>query len=279
VPLQKLKPAQLTDWHATLLKAGGQDGRPLATRTVAAAHRVLRLLLARAVTNELLPRNVAAVVKPPKVEDREIAILQADQIAAVLAPLAGHTLEPIAILALGSGARRGEILALRWQDLDLDVATIRIERSLEQTRAGLRFKAPKTKHGRRTVALPAFAIEAMRSHRRRVLELRIALGLGKPDTEALVFCRLDGNPMPPNDLSRDWRRFVKARKLPLVAFHALRHTHVSALISCGVDLLTISRRIGHASPVITLRVYAHMFQNNDAAAAGAIENALRTGKG
>jgi integrase len=275
VLLQKLKPAHLTDWHATLLKAGGQDGQPLAARTVGAAHRVLRLLLARAATNEIVSRNVALAVKPPKVEDREVEILQADQIAAVLAALAGHALEPIAVLALGSGARRGEILALRWKDLDLDGATMRIDRSLEQTKQGLRFKAPKTKHGRRTVTLPAFAVEALRSHRKRVLELRIALGIGKLDGEALVFCRPDGGPLPPNDLSRDWRRFVKARRLPLVAFHSLRHSHVSALISSNVDLLTISRRIGHASPVITLRVYAHLFKNNDAAAADAIEAALK----
>jgi integrase len=128
------------------------------------------------------------------------------------------------------------------------------------------------------VTLPAFAVEALRAHRKRTLELRIALGQGKLDGEALVLCRLDGSPIPPNDLSRDWRRFVKARKLSLVAFHALRHTHVSALISSNVDLLTISRRIGHASPVITLRVYAHLFKNNDAVAADAIDAALNPNK-
>jgi integrase len=278
VPLQKLKPAHVADWHGKLLKAGGVTGRALAARTVGHAHRVLRLLLARAVTNEIIPRNVAGVVKPPKVEETEVGILQADQIAVVLSALAGHALEPIVVLALGSGARRGEILALRWQDLDLDGATVRIERSLEQTRAGLRPKAPKTKHGRRLVTLPAFAVEALRAHRRRTLELRIALGRGKLADDALVFSRLDGSPLPPNDLSRDWRRFVKARGLPAVAFHALRHTHVSALINSKIDLLTISRRIGHSSPVVTLRVYAHMFQNTDAVAATAIENALRTSK-
>jgi integrase len=196
----------------------------------------------------------------------------------VLAALAGHVLEPIAVLALSTGARRGEILGVRWSDLNFDGATMRIERSLEQTKAGLRFKPPKTKHGRRVVALPAIATDALRAHRRRILELRMALGQGKLDTGALVFSTIDGSPLPPNNLSRDWWRFVQSRKLPAVAFHALRHTHVSALIAGGVDPLAISRRIGHASPVVTLRVYAHMFQNNDAAAAKAIENALRTGK-
>jgi len=85
---------------------------------------------------------------------------------------------------------------------------------------------------------------------------------------------VDGTPLPPNNLSRDWVRFVKARELPAVSFHGLRHTPVSAPISRGADALTISRRIGHATPVVTLRVYAHMFQQTDTVAASAIEAAL-----
>ena len=104
------------------------------------------------------------------------------------------------------------------------------------------------------------------------------MGQGKPGS-ALVFSNIDGSPVPPNNLSRDWRRFVKARKLPNVSFHGLRHSHVSALIASGVDVLTISRRIGHASPVVTLRTYAHMFQQTDTVAADAIETALRGAAG
>lgn len=180
LPLQKLRPAHVADWHAKLLLAGGKDGRPLGARTVTAAHRVLHRLLARAVAVELLTRNVASAVKPPKVGEAEIESLTADQISVVLKALEGHyPLQPIAVLALSSGARRGEILALRWGDVDLVASTVRIERSLEQTRAGLRFKLPKTKHGRRVVALPPIILEALRAHRRRQLELRLALGLGQ----------------------------------------------------------------------------------------------------
>ncbi len=104
------------------------------------------------------------------------------------------------------------------------------------------------------------------------------MGLGKAEPDALVFSLYDGSPIPPNNLSRDWRRFVLARNLPAVSFHALRHSHASALIASGIDALTVSRRIGHASPVVTLSVYAHLFNNTDAAAADAIEAALRTSK-
>jgi integrase len=276
--LQKLRPATIADWHATLLKSGGKGGVALSARTVGHAHRVLHRALARAVESELLARNVASIIKPPKVEEAEIDSLKADQIATVLKALDGHPLQPIAVLALSTGARRGELCGLAWGHVDLDKATLKIERSLEQTKAELKFKSPKTKTSRRAISLPPTAIDALRAHRRQQLETRVALGQGRPDADTLVFSRVDGSPIPPNDLSRDWARFVKARKLPRVSFHGLRHSHVSALIASGVDPLTISRRIGHASPVVTLRTYAHLFTQTDAGAAKAIEAALRKGK-
>jgi integrase len=278
IVLQKLKPAHIADWHDKLVRGGGKDGRPLSARTVGHAHRVLHRALARAAAIELVSRNVASVVKLPQVDETEIESLRADEIDVVLTALKDHWLEPIVILALSSGARRGEMLALNWENVDLVAGTIKIERSLEQTKAGLRFKAPKTKNGRRVVSLPPIAVDALRAHRRRRLELRMALGQGKPEPDALVFSTFNDTPIPPNNLSRDWRRFVLASKLPRIPFHGLRHSHVSALIAGGVDVLTVSRRIGHASPVVTMKVYAHLFSETDKTAAKAIEAALRTGK-
>jgi len=275
MPLQKLRRAHLIDWHAKLLKSGGTDGRPLSARTVKHAHFVLHRALERAVEGELVARNVAHGVRVPKVEAREVAILKVDQIEAVLAALKGHELEPIVVLALSSGARRGELAALRWGDVDLTGGTMRIERSLEQTSAGLKFKPPKTKHGRRIIALPPLAVEALRAHRRKQLELRMACGLGKANPETLVFSRLDGEPIVPNGLSRDWGKFVRTHKLPIVMFHALRHTHASTLIASGLDALTISRRLGHSSPTITLGVYGHLFTNTDDKAAAIMQAALK----
>jgi integrase len=278
IVLQKLKPAHIADLHKKLIAGGGEKGRPLSARTVGHAHRVLHRALAYAAAIELVSRNVASVVKPPKVEEAEVESLKAEEIETVLAALKDHSLESIAVLALSSGARRGEILALTWAHVDLDTGTIKIERSLEQTKAGLRFKPPKTAKGKRTVSLPPIAVDALRSHRRRQLELRVALGQGKPEPAALLFCDHNGDPIPPNNLSRDWRRFILTRKLPRISFHGLRHSHVSALIAGGIDVLTVSRRIGHASPVVTMKVYAHLFSETDKTAANAIEAALRTSK-
>jgi integrase len=288
--LQNLRPAHVHDWHGALLKGGGANGRPLSARTVGHAHRVLHRALERALRLELVGRNVAHAVRPPKVEDTEIANLTAAQIGGVLDALrlpvarAGRNSEPephslysIAALALGTGMRRGELCGLVWGAVDLDAATVRVERSLEETKAGLRFKAPKTRHGRRVVSLPASVVDVLRQHRRQQLEQRLLLGLGRPGDGDLVFARPDGSPLSPDNLSRDWRRAVKSLKLPAVMFHALRHSHASALIAAGLDVVAVSRRIGHASPAITLRVYAHKFAASDAAAAEAIERALKGG--
>jgi integrase len=238
----------------------------------------LHRALERAVKVEIVSRNVASAISPPKVESKEVQALTANQMSDALSKLESHTLYPIVALALGTGMRRGEILALRWADLDLDGGTVRIERSLEETKAVLRFKPPKTSHGRRTISIPASTVEVLRAHWRKTLETRLALGQGRPEPDALVFAKPDGSPLSPDNLSRDWRTTVKARKLPEIMFHALRHTHASALIASGLDILTISRRLGHGSPTITPAVYGHLFKNTDILAAAAIEAAFRLGK-
>jgi integrase len=192
---------------------------------------------------------VAGVHKPPKVEEREIEILSADRVDEVLAKLDGHALHPIAALALSTGMRRGELLGLQWGDVDLDddPPFLRVERSVEETKAGLRLKPPKTKRGQRNITLPPETVAMLRAHKVSALELRL-VGTIKPDT--LVFSTVDGGLLSPDNLSRDWGRVVKAKGLPHVSFHALRHTHVSMLIRKGVDILLISRCLGHSKASI-----------------------------
>ncbi len=119
-------------------------------------------------------------------------------------------------------------------------------------------------------------LEPLRSHRKRQMETRLLLGLGRPEPDALVFARADGSPMSPDNLSRDWRMAVKALGLPEISFHGLRHSHASALIAANLDVVSVSHRLGHGSPGITLNVYAHLFERKDGQAAAAIEAALKT---
>ena len=164
-----------------------------------------------------------------------------------------------------SVTRRGELLALEWRDVDLDSGTVRVERSVEETNAGLRIKPPKTKRGRRAITLSADAIAMLREHRLQQIELRLQLGQGGKPT--LVFSDIDGNMLYPDALSRQWANVIRAKKLPLVSFHSLRHTSASMMIAAGVDILTVSRRLGHSKAATTLDVYSHLLPGSDAAAA------------
>jgi integrase len=267
IKLSSLKSAQVADWHGKLIAAG------LSAQTVVHAHRILSFALKRAVSHNTVSRNVAAVVRPPKVEAQEVEILEPDQLALVMTGLEGHWLRPIARLALASGMRRGELLGLQWADIDLDRAIIRVERSVEETRAGLRIKPPKSKRGRRSLSVPSETVTMLREHRKWQIELRLAIGQG--GQPLLVFSNVEGGLLSPDNLSRDWGRVCRQRRLPRVSFHSLRHTHASLLLAAGVPMLTVSRRLGHAKVSTTLDVYGHLMPGADADAAKAIEGVLK----
>ena len=273
--LQKLRPVNLSELYAKLLRESG-----LSARTVGHVHRVMHKALVVAAEWGLIQQNPADVAKPPPVTAAEIEILAEEQVGQVLRAVSGRSLYPIAALALATGMRRGELLALAWGNVDLAAGKVRIERSVEQTKAGgLRIKATKTKHGRRTIALPASTVADLRAHRTAQQELRLRLGLGGrlPD-DALVFPNLEGSVRSPNALTKEWTRATIDLKLPRVSLHALRHTHASQLIASGMDVLTISRRLGHGSPTITLGVYGHLFTNTDDRAAEIMEAAFARAK-
>jgi integrase len=272
MPVQKVKPVALNMLYSKLLQSGGVDGGPLAALTVGHVHRLLRRVFGHAVQWGVIGTNPAASVSPPRVAQTEIEIIREDEIKVVLEELRDRNamLYTIAAVALATGARRGELCALRWKDIDLDGGKLRVERSLEQTRAGLAFKSPKTKHGRRTITIPPATIADLRAHWKVTQEQRLMLGLGRSAPDDLVFATLDGAPRKPNGLSSDWLRAsaVTGRQITL---HALRHTHASGLIAAGVDILTVSRRLGHADAKTTLSVYGHLYGNADDTAARAVE--------
>src|SRR5258707_14844585 len=179
------------------------------------------------------------------------------------------------MVALFTGMRLAEGLALRWSCVDLDGKTIQIREALEPTKAhGIRFKQPKSKAGRRDITLPDILVHALREHRRAALELRMQLGAGRLPDDALLFANLEGEPLQPGNVSSDWGELAGRLGMPEVTFHALRHTHASQLIAAGVDIVTVSKRLGHAKPSVTLAIYAHMFTTDDSKAAAAINAAL-----
>jgi integrase len=267
--LQKLRPADLAAFYATLAREG------LAPRTIRLIHTVLHRALGQAKIWGVIRDNPADLAKPPKMPDQETPMLQPAEAAALLERLRGKPFYLLVSLAIGTGMRRSEMLALRWGDVDLDARRLTIEQALEETRAyGVRVKGPKTRHGRRTISLPGHLVAELRQHWREQQEQRLAAGLGKAPENAPVFAAADGGHLSPNALSKAWPRIMAAIGMPGVTLHSLRHTHASMLIASGMDILTISRRLGHSSPTITLGVYGHLIHGTDDRAAQIMEAAF-----
>jgi integrase len=270
--LQKLKTMDIEEWHGALLASGRKGGGALSKMTVRHAHRLLSKALAEAVKHELTIKNVAAMQPPPKVEREEVTILTAEQVRDVVGKLAHRLIYPKAIIGLFTGLRRGEILALRWGAIDFDRKLISVREALEETEE-IRFKTPKSAAGKRDAPMPDIVVETLRDHRKRELEQRLALGMGKLTDEVLVFSRLGGAPQSPLTLSKEWRKAALSIGLD-VSFHALRHTFASMLIDAGIDVVKISKRLGHANPTITLSVYSHLFDRREDKSAQAINDAV-----
>jgi integrase len=275
-PVQKLKVADIEAWHGTLRVAGRKDGKGgVSSLTVKHAHSLLAKSLKDGARHDLVSRNVAADQGTPKVETDEVTILAPDQVRDLVAKLAGHKMYAPVIVALFTGARRGELLASRWHHVDFDTKTLLIRDSLDETKlGGIKIKPPKTKAGIRDIALPDIVIDALREHRKTLLEQRLALGLGRLPDDGLVFPAADGGPRSPRIFSAEWCTLAASIGLGDISLHALRHTHASMLIAAGLDVVLISKRLGHSNPSITLRVYAHQFAKRDDKAADAINAAL-----
>jgi integrase len=275
--VQKLTTRDVEAWHSTLLTSGrkGRYGRPdghagVSRRTIGHAHRVLSKALREGMRHDLVLKNVAAIQRAPKVTADAMVILTPEQVAELPARLGDHALAAPAIVGLFTGMRRGELLALRWGNVDLTGKVIRVRESLEATKAGLRFKEPKSKAGVRDITLPTIVVEVLHAQRKRLLERRLVLGQGKLADTDLVFPAWDGSPQHPDAFGSLWIKLAAQLGLG-VSFHGLRHTHASQLIDAGVDVVTIARRLGHSSPAITLNVYAHLFRKDDGKAAAAID--------
>jgi integrase len=178
------------------------------------------------------------------------------------------------MLAVTTGLRRGEILGLRWRDVDLQGGTLAVRPSLEQTRDGLAFKQPKTSKGRRVVALPSLALDALHQHKARQAAVKLALGPAYDDHD-LVCAREDGRPWPPDGFSTAFVNLVRKAGIPPTRFHDLRHTHATQLLRQGVHPKIVSERLGHATVGITLDVYSHVLPGMQEEAAARTDAALR----
>jgi len=181
---------------------------------------------------------------------------------------------PPVLLAVTGGLRRGEILALRWQDMDLETGHAIIARSLEQTTEGVRVKAPKTERGRRTVIFPSYTLDALRIHKKEQATRRLALGPAYTDN-ALICPREDGAFWPPVTLSTSFAAVIRRSGMTHFRFHDLRHTHATQLLRNGIHPKIVSERLGHSNIGIPLDTYSHVLPGMQEDAAFKLDAALR----
>jgi integrase len=250
VPLEKLTPQHVQRLQARMSAAG------LSPRTVAYARAILRRALGQAVKWGILARNVATLVDPPKQQRSEPEFLTADEARRLMAGIAGDRLEPLVLLTLVTGLRRGEVLSLRWHDLDLDDGVLRVEGQYQKWDGEWTWLPLKSRESRRTLALAPFVVQSLRQHRTRQLQERLAAGGTRHDFD-LVFCTEMGTPMDGPNLTRQFQRRLRRAGVRSIPFHGLRHSAATLLLARGLTIGQIQKILGHATGRLTSDLYSH----------------------
>jgi integrase len=281
--LQQVEPSDLNALYAALL-AGDAEHRPLSARSVRYIATILHRAFRDAVRWQALVRNPADSADPPRPTARpEMQTWTGGQLSRFLEHVTDDRLSGAWWLLATTGMRRGEVLGLRWSDVDLDAAVARISRTLITTDVqrkgspGMAWGTPKTAKGRRSVALDPATVTALRAHRARQLQERMALGAGYLD-EDLVVAELDGRPVHPKRLSYYFERESKRAVLPPIRLHDLRHTHATLALKAGVHPRVVQERLGHANVSITLDTYSHVDLDMQAAAAARVAALMAGGQ-
>jgi len=252
--LGHLKLDKLTPQHVkSLYNQKEKDG--LSSKTIHNIHGVLHKALDNAVLWRLVSRNVCDVVSPPRLVKPEKQSLTMQQAHRLLESVRGHRLEMLLTLALTTGLRRGEMLALRWTDVDLEHQTVTIQRTVDYIpRHGYVENEQKTAAGRRVVLLPSFVVDMLKQHRVEQLEARLKVGSAWED-RGLVFTDLNGGYFNPRYLEKLMKKVIAEAGLPHITLHGLRHSAATLLLSMGVPLKVIQEILGHSSYSITADIY------------------------
>jgi len=285
VPLSQLSPVRLRTWLNMKLERPGHRGRPLSARSVAYLHAVLRASLSDAVRDELVSRNVCLLVAPPRASVSPGQALTADQVACLLSKAEGHRLRPLWVVLIALGLRKGEALALRWSDINLETGTVRVHRTLQRLRDGEPDHVTGRRRGRlversttktgedAVLPLPDVVARELDRHRRlQVADRLAAKAWADPD---LVFATRLGTPLEPRNVGRAWAALCVGSGIKPVRIHDLRHTAGSLLLEQGVDLKVVQRMLRHARLSTTADIYLHVSQRMERSAASKMDEIFR----
>ncbi len=268
VKLKSLTPAHVRRFYREKLDAG------LSPATVHKMHVVLHKALDQAVSDGMISRNVTDALKLPRIDREEINPLTAEEANRLIEAAHGDRLKALYVLAVHSGLRQGELLALRWEDLDLEARTLRVRRTLTWAGGKHSLAEPKTKKSRRTVRLTTGAVAALRDHLERQLSEMDRLGSLYKNGN-LVFTNETGGIVNPSNLrNRSFAKLLERAGLSRARFHDLRHTCATLLLSKNVNPKIVSEMLGHANIAITLDTYSHVLPTMQEGAVRALEDAL-----
>lgn len=253
VRLQQLTPEHLDRFYADRLAAG------LASKTVRNLHTMLRKALKDAVRKNLVVRNVADAADPPSSRSpgqAEMKTWTGDQVRSFLHEMRDHPWGAAFFLAATTGMRRGEVLGVRWVDVDLGAQRLTVNQTILNVAYAVTVGSPKTARSRRTIALDPETTRVLAAHKQRQAAERRSLGHGYVD-RGLVFAQENGDPVHPDLFSQTFRRSVRRLGLPVIRLHDLRHTHATMGLEAGIPVKIISTRLGHATTAFTQDVYIH----------------------
>jgi integrase len=268
--ISALQPLELQELYTEMRERG------LGPRTIQIVHNILNRAFNQAVKWRVMASNPAPLADRPKQERREMQALSPEQAARFLDAAKGDRYYLYFALALDTGSRPSELLALQWKDIDFEQGRITIQRSLEYPDYSneFRFVEPKTPRSRRSITISKVNLNYLREHRRQQAEVRLKAGSGW-QAYNLVFCTREGKPLQArNILRRHLRPILKRAELPVLNLYSLRHSCATLLLSAGVNPKIVSERLGHASIVLTLDTYRHVLPDMQQAAADKLEKIL-----
>ena len=254
VQVKDINPDQIQTLYSQRLSEG------FSKHAVHQIHQVLHVAFEHALKLRLIPRNPVSYTSPPKPKRTEMSFYDESQVQTLLLTAQSITdhYYPLYYLAVHTGMRQGELLGLKWEDLDWNRRTLNVHRQLAYLPGGaFEFRDPKTKHGKRTILLSTGAIDILRQNQDNHLHQRRRKGDAWQE-HGLMFPSKTGTPVNPSNLRRAFRELLKKSGLPKIRFHDLRHTAASLMLNNGTDVLIVSRRMGHAQASITLDVYGHL---------------------
>jgi integrase len=279
--LQKLSAQHLQAFYAKKAEEG------LSATTINHFHNVLHKALHKALDTavkwNLVARNVCDLVSPPRRKRYEVHPLTLEQVHKLLAVVEGHEMEALFGLALATGLRRGELMGLKWQDINLDAGVLQVRRILSRVPSKMPGKGyveaePKTQKSRRSVVIAPFALEALKQHRERQREAEITAGPLWQDHD-FVFCTSIGTHLnPTRDMLDQLKVLLKKAGLPDIRFHDLRHSAATLLLSVGVHPKVVQEILGHSQISITMDVYSHVLPSMLQDAINRLNNAIREDK-